>query len=112
MIRLKLFLTIPLLLISSSLSAQTDFSNLVGYQVIHKGHVTGYKDRGKPAKTDWTFEGCEYDRAIFIDDLFAVYCRSFNYHYSFNPEVVIFSNGSQAKMLIDNTLFDISLRDY
>lgn len=107
----KLFLAVSLLLISSPLSAQIDFSQLVGYEIVHKGYVTGYRDRGKPAKTDWTFEGCDYDRTILIDDRFAVYCRTYNYHYAYHPEVVIFSNGSQAKMLINNTLFDISLRE-
>jgi hypothetical protein len=107
----KLFLAISLLLISSSLSATTNLSDLVGYQIIHKGYITGYQDRGKPAKTDWTFEGCDYDRTIVIDDRFAVYCRSYHYHYAYHPEVVILSNGRQAKMLIDDTLFDISLRE-
>jgi len=87
-----------------------DLSLLVGYQIIHSGYITGYQDANQAAKTDGTFEGCRYDRVIFIDDRFAVYCRNDMYSYGYRPQMVILSNGADAKMIVNDLMFDISLR--
>lgn len=88
-----------------------DLSALNGYQIIYSGSITGYQDPGQKPHTDWEFEGCDFDRKIFIDDRYEVYCRGYSYAYSYHPQVTILSNGSSAKMIVNSQTFDISLHE-
>lgn len=51
--------------------------DLAGYTLSHVGKVTGYKDKAHPrdkAKSK-EFEGCAYDRELFVDEKYVVACR-------------------------------------
>jgi hypothetical protein len=80
-------------------------SRFVGYSIIHSGTITGYQD--KRNKPNDSFEGCDYDRVIFIDDAFRVTCATYSYTYAYRPTVVILSRGGNLKMIVGNDIFDI-----
>lgn len=110
---MRKFFALVLISCLSSVSAQIpDLSQFTGYKIIYSGHITGYQDPGKKAHTGWDFEGCDYDRKIFIDDQYEVYCRTYSYSYSYHPKVTILSNGHTAKMIVNGNTYDISLQEY
>lgn len=91
----------------SDIGTQT-LKDLRGYTIIYTGHITGYADDDHRDKADsWEFEGCDYGRLIFIDDRYQVECSCYSYSYSYHPDVVIFSNGTDKKMLVRGRLYDI-----
>jgi hypothetical protein len=95
---------------SFSSSAQ-DLSKYVGYTIIYKGYVTGYANfDNRVIKKDWSFEGCEFGRKIFIDDRYAVTCKEYKYHYAYHPEITILAKGDAALLLVDGEEMEISLR--
>lgn len=94
-------------------NARVNLSDLVGYQVLYQGYITGYMDGNSLSgkfKKNWEFEGCEWDRAIFLDEQYVVYCEEYNYTYSYHPEAIILTNGRDSIMVVDNTKFKIRLR--
>lgn len=99
------------LLPSVCLSVEIDdyaLRQLKGYTIIYTGNITGYADADNRDKADsWEFEGCDFDRKIFIDDRYQVVCKGYGYSYSYHPEVVIFSNGGDKKMLVEGELYDV-----
>ena len=99
-----------LLVLSSAASALSarDFARYKGYTIVYAGTVTGFYDRNHRDKADsGNFEGCEYDRKIFLDDRYEVTCSSYGYSYGFRPDAVILSNGYSKKLIVDDDVYDI-----
>lgn len=101
------------LMFTNIVNADPDLSDLVGYQVVYKGHITGYMDgnnlSGKFNK-NWDFEGCDWDRQIFLDEKYVVYCKEYKYTYSYHPEAYILTNGHDSVMIVKDKKFKIRLR--
>ena len=51
--------------------------DLAGYTLSHVGKVTGYKDKAHPSDKAKSkeFEGCAYDRELFVDEKYVVAWR-------------------------------------
>ncbi|MGN1150218.1 MAG: hypothetical protein ACI4SY_05885, partial [Sutterella sp.] len=81
---------------------------LIGYRLVWAGHVTGYFDTNNRDKTgSWAFEGCDWDRKIFLDDRYEVVCQGYGYTYAYHPEAALFDNGSSRKLLVQGRLFSV-----
>lgn len=101
--------TVSLLLALYPLTGHADLARklrpLLGYTVVHSGTVTGYiSEKGK--KSD-SFEGCDFDRKIIIDDQYVVTCATYSYSYAYRPDAVILSNKGNLKMIVENEIYDI-----
>lgn len=99
-----------LLALSSAASALSayELSEFKGYTIVYAGKVTGFYDRNHRDKADsGNFEGCEYDRKIFLDDRYEVTCRSYGYSYGYRPDAVILSNGYSKKLIVGDDAYDI-----
>ncbi len=98
------------LYLAMSMPAYADLADklkrLVGYSIVHSGTITGYQDQGK--KPNDSFEGCEYGRKIFIDDVYRVTCTTYSYTYSYRPSVVIITMANSMKMVVGDEIYDIS----
>lgn len=59
--------------------------------VIDTDEYEGTLYKGTPLKTYVTgsFEGCEYDKYIPLDNGLLFKCETYNHHYAYHPEVVI-----------------------
>jgi hypothetical protein len=98
------------LYLAISMPAHADLADnlkrFVGYSIVHSGTITGYQDQGK--KPNDSFEGCEYGRKIFIDDVYRVTCKTYTYTYSYRPSVVIIAMENSMKMIVGDGVYDIS----
>ena len=105
----KIFLTMISLFFLSSAYAncRIDISNYVGWTIIYAGKVTGYVDEKENVQD--SFEGCEYDRILILDDSKQVICQTYSYSYAYRPDIVIMKNGFSVKACIGNKMYDISL---
>ncbi|SKA66199.1 hypothetical protein SAMN02745213_01774 [Succinivibrio dextrinosolvens DSM 3072] len=109
------FISLTFLFLSStSYARSSDLSKYVGYSIVYSGTITGFVDdslrpNGKFNKNG-AFEGCEFGRKIIIDYQYAVTCEDYDYTYSFMPQVTIISNGRDAKMIVENQVFNIRLK--
>lgn len=107
---LKVCLSAVLLFqIPVSAYADVNFDELVGYRVVYIGHITGYQDPGK-RYVRGEFEGCEYDRKIFIDDKYRITCAGYGYSYSYLPKVVILTQGLSCRFIVGDELYKCDLR--
>lgn len=103
-----LILLFSCLLISFTKTAYScDFGQYVGYEIIYQGVVTGYIDENGYEKDD--FEGCDWGRVLIIDYIKKVTCSSWNWNWSFLPDIIILSNGSFHVACIENEIYDINL---
>lgn len=67
--------------------------------------VTGYQDQNGKRGDD--FEGCDWDRKIILDDSKTLTCATYSYSYSYRPQAVILSNGSDWKMLVGDRVYNM-----
>lgn len=80
-----------------------------GAKVLWKGTITGFQDKGKIPEKD-TFEGCDWDRRIFLDDQYQITCQGYGYHYAYRPEgLLLESKYGQRVLYVEGDFFDISL---
>jgi hypothetical protein len=76
-------------------------SQLKGWTVIETSPVRG------------TFDGCEYDKPIALDNGWVLFCQSYGYSYAYRPTAVVFGKGitansvRQVKALINGELYDM-----
>jgi hypothetical protein len=103
----KYIVTIVLSLCTSPLLADTadDLSNFVGYTIVGSFTVTGWQDRN--GKKGDSFEGCEYDRIIILDDSKTLRCATYSYSYSYRPRAVVLTNGTSFKMIVGSDTYDM-----
>lgn len=95
-----------LLMSCSNVSAcEIDASDFVGWTIIYSGTVTGYYDENGQEKDE--FEGCDFDRRLIIDYTSIITCIDYGYSYSYQPDIVILSNGSSLKACIDDDMYDV-----
>lgn len=85
----------------------SDLAKLVGYTIVYSGYVTGYANEDGSSRRDGDFEGCDYGRKIFVDDRYAFTCASYSYSYAYHPKVVVLSNGSSVKLIINDVIYDV-----
>ncbi len=80
---------------------------LAGYTLSHVGKITGYKDKAHPSDKAQSkeFEGCAYDRELFVDEKYVVACREETLGMAMNPDIFIFDKGEDRKALIDGQLY-------
>lgn len=99
-------LTLSAVLTSPAWSGcEVDVSDYVGWQIIHSGTVTGYIDDNGVEQD--SFEGCEWGRRLIIDYSLAVTCATYNYTYSYHPDIVVLSNGSSLAACIEDEMYDV-----
>ena len=96
------------LLLPSAPALATDLSSYVGYTIVWAATVAGFQDRGKRPQD--SFEGCDYDRRLILDDRYSVYCTGYSYTYSYRPEAAVLSNGTSAVLIVGGQPFPIRLR--
>lgn len=84
---------------------EVDVSNYVGWQIIYSGTVTGYITEDGIEES--SFEGCEYGRVLIIDYTQQVTCAEYSYSYSFQPDIVVLSNGQSREACIDGDMYSI-----
>lgn len=97
-------------LISGTASADLmrELARMEGYTIVHAGTVTGYiNDDGE--KEENTFRGCTHGRKLIIDNRYEVTCREYSYSYAYRPDIVILTNGPNARAIIDEEVYDITL---
>ncbi len=82
-----------------------DLGDYVGWQIIHAGTVTGYYNEDGEKKDG--FEGCEHGRVLIVDYSNAITCAEYSYSYSYQPDIVILSNGSSMVACIDDDMYDV-----
>lgn len=94
-------------LFATNLMADTadDLSDFVGYTIIGSFTVTGWRDPN--GKEGDSFEGCEYDRVIILDDRKILRCATYSYSYSYRPKAVVLSDGSSLKMIVGDNVYDM-----
>jgi hypothetical protein len=100
-----------LLLVLAFSSAKADISegdlgDLKGYTVLGAWTVTGWRDAN--GKKGDSFEGCEFDRVIILDDRLQIKCAEYSYSYSYRPKAVILSAGSSFVMLLGGHVYRMS----
>jgi|TARA_B110001469_G_C9461790_1_gene232668 hypothetical protein len=96
---------LSLLNLSNVIACEVDMSDLVGYQVIYSGTVTGHIDNNGQEKD--SFEGCEYGRVLIVDNYKQVVCAGYSYSYAYRPDIVVFANGYERKACVDDEVFDL-----
>ena len=109
----KLISTISALLIalvSTQASAINElaFQRLIGYTVVDVKTIVGYQDPDGTSGQD--FKGCQFNRVIFFQDNRILTCNMYSYVYAYRPNAIIFSDGSNWKMFVENEVFDMRLR--
>lgn len=78
-------------------------------KVIWQGRITGYKDPDKrPVQDD--FEGCDWDRLIFLDDRYQVTCKRYHYHYRYRPEAVLLKTDFSYYLYVDDYFYEVRIR--
>jgi len=105
---MKLFLVATSTLAFSAeaaVSCEIDFSSYVGWTIVYSGKVTGYVDENGEKQDD--FEGCDFDRVLIIDYTKSVTCAGYGYSYAYNPDIVIFSDGSSMEACINDNMYRI-----
>ena len=78
-------------------------------KVAWHGRITGYQDPGKEPVQD-EFEGCDWDRLIFLDDRYQVTCKRYHYHYSHRPEAVLLKTGSRYYLYLNRYFYEVRIR--
>jgi hypothetical protein len=87
--------------------SESDLADLKGYTILGSWTVTGWYDPSKDGKKGDSFDGCEYDRVIILDDSLKVTCTEYSYSYSYRPRAIIFGNGTSLKMLLGGHLYSV-----
>ncbi|EEY6244605.1 hypothetical protein EWM84_24020 [Escherichia coli] len=98
----KLILMISLLLsplTSNAYSSYYDYQELIGYTV------------SIVSKIDGDFEGCDYGKAIILQNGMTLKCNSYGYGYHYSPTVIVFAksynNFYSVKAIINNKIYDM-----
>jgi hypothetical protein len=87
--------------------SESDLADLKGYTILGSWTVTGWVDPGKNGKKGDSFEGCEHDRILILDDSLTITCAEYSYSYSYRPKAVILSDGSSYKMLLEGHVYSM-----
>lgn len=84
-----------------------ELSDFKGGKIAEVGTVTGFID--KDGKIKDSFEGCDYERKIIIDNRTTVTCKSYNYRYSYRPKAVLIEKnyGYDMLLIIDNEIYKV-----
>jgi hypothetical protein len=109
---MKTLLLIFTLLFSTVMFSSTSFADCEevsedkNWSIIYTGTVTGYRDSNGKRGDD--FEGCDFGRDLILDYSKKVTCDTYDYTYSYMPDIEIYSNGYSLKACIEDTLYDVS----
>lgn len=87
--------------------SESDLADMKGYTILGSWTVTGWVDPGSKGKKGDSFEGCEYDRVIILDNSLTITCAEYSYSYSYRPKAVILSDGSSYKMLLNGHIYSM-----
>lgn len=79
--------------------------SLKGYTILGSYQITGWRDTD--GKKGDAYEGCNYGRVLILNYQSAVTCSGYWYEYAYHPNVVILSNGTSMKMLLNGNVRDI-----
>ena len=101
-----LALTFTVMLSSTSFADCEEVSKDKNWSIIYTGTVTGYRDSNGKRSDD--FEGCDFGRDLILDYSKKVTCDTFDYTYSYMPNIEIYSDGYSLKACIEDTLYDVS----
>jgi hypothetical protein len=85
--------------------SEDDLGDLKGYTVLGAWTVTGWRDPGRDGKKGDSFEGCDHDRVIILDDSLQLTCDEYSYSYSYRPKVVILTDGSSFRMILGGHVY-------
>ena len=104
----KYIVAIPLSLFTTQIMADTadNLSKFVGYTIAGSFTITGWQDRN--GKRGDSFEGCEFDRVIILDDSKTLRCATYSYSYSYRPTAVVLVKGTSFKMIVGSDIYDMN----
>jgi hypothetical protein len=86
--------------------SENELEQLKGFTILGAYTVTGFRDvNGK--KSD-SFEGCEFDRRIILNDSYSVMCSEYRYQYAYRPKAIMFSDGRSLRMLVSGQLYKVT----
>jgi hypothetical protein len=96
---LKISLILSLLLIGQAFASDLEDLEKEGYAVVEETQVDG------------EFEGCDFDKRIQLMNGLVFVCSSYNYSYSYMPDVLILQNirTKDLKVIIDDEEYDAIL---
>lgn len=100
---LAVALAIPM---TASADLADELSDLVGWEIMWSGRVTGHQDAQGKQSDD--YEGCDFDMKLILDDTYTVTCNSFHYAYAYNPRAVLMRNGSRLKLIVKDKAFNVT----
>jgi hypothetical protein len=105
---LSLLLAVAFIPVKADIS-ESDLADLKGYTILGSWTVTGWQDTGRNGKKGDSFEGCEHDRVIILDDSLTIKCDEYSYSYSYRPKAVILGNGSSFRMLLGGHIYRMKM---
>lgn len=86
--------------------SEYELENLKGFTILGAYTITGYVD-AKGKKSD-SFEGCEFDRRIILNDSYSVMCSEYRYQYAYRPKAIIFGDERSLRMLVAGQLYRVT----
>jgi len=87
--------------------SESDLADLKGYTILGSWTVTGWYNPNKKGEKGDSFDGCDYDRVLILDDSLSITCNEYSYSYSYRPKAVILGNGSSFKMLLGGHVYNV-----
>lgn len=98
---------LTLLLLSSSAFADMadELDDFIGYTIIDSKTIKGWYDDDE--REEGAFKGCKHGRVIVFTDNKILTCAEYGYQYAYRPTAVILSNGSQYKMVVGDTVYNM-----
>lgn len=85
--------------------SESDLGALKGYTILGNYQITGWRDTD--GKKGDAYEGCNYGRVLILNFQQAVTCSGYWYEYAYHPTVIILSNGTSLKMILNGSVRDI-----
>lgn len=103
----KIFIALALFFVSNPVLANltNTLGDLIGYTIVASKTIVGWRDENN--QTGDSFEGCDYGRIILFEDDKILTCAQYGYEYAYRPEAIILFNGSNFKMIVGNSIYDM-----
>lgn len=86
--------------------SEYELENMKGFTILGGYTITGFID-AKGKKSD-SFEGCEFDRRIILNDSYSVMCSEYRYQYAYRPKAILFADGNSLRMLVAGQLYRVT----
>ena len=92
---------------SKLLGYKENFDPTDGYDLLGTFAITGSKDPNSDPTTD--FNGCNFNRIIFLGGDKALQCTGYGYTYSYRPLATLYAKGPEFVMVVNGLPFRMTL---